>query len=741
MAKYFTVDAKAILTLGRESIKDHTTALVELVKNSYDADAKKVEVQIYVNVPQPYIRIADNGCGMTERQVENNWLRIGYSEKKTHRLTKLKRRKTGVKGIGRLSADRLGSILELRTKAARKVYGLTIDWEDFNREGKELSQILLEEIPQPTINIPRTLKGQASKTGINKGQASKTGTELIIRSPRQMWTKTDIENLSRELSMLISPFKRLKDFQIILNTDVVEGYNGKVESDFQEQAYITLDAKFDGLINVKYTVTIRSDDNSRRQERKQIPLSQFMQKNVIRSSKRRNTKSESSNGVRLSCGPVNLMLLFFPQKSELFDLKQIRKFLNNNHGVRIYRDNIRVKPYGDPQEVEGDWLKLGATFAANPAGARRSSSSIRPKQLVGTVFIGRDTNRKLVDSSSREGLVHGDAFIDLRDFVKRCVREVALYHHEIFVKENPETKSNAAEKVKDLSIRLGEIRMRLRSIAPMLARTAEETTEETVENIGTTLEAIKETLNSLSELENQAAIYRGLASIGIATAVFGHEIQAPISGISGFVNTAKDLLGTNPPQIDEAIEELENALEDADKISGWGSFALLRVRRDKRRPIKVDLGKLTQDIIADLRPTLESLDIDLKINAETLEGKILPMNFESVLINLITNASTACQQVRRQNTGRVIDVAVKKKVEQGIKGVEIVVADSGGGVASDKIDKIWDPLFTTKTGDNIGTGLGLTIVRDVVEEMHGIRKIDRDPNLKGARFTIWLPLQ
>jgi signal transduction histidine kinase len=731
MAKVFTVDARTVLTLGRESIKDHTTALVELVKNSYDADANNVEVEIYVDVPQPYIRVADNGVGMTERQVENNWLRIGYSEKKNQRLTKLKRRKTGEKGIGRLSADRLGSLLELRTKAASKVYGLKIDWEHFSQEGKELGQILLDEIPHPNITIPRALKGQTPKTG----------TELIIRKLRQTWTVDDIENLYHELSMLISPFKRLKDFQIVLNTDAAEGYNGKVESDFQEKAYITLDAKFDGVVNVNYTVTIRSNNDSRKQKKKQFPLSQFIQKNIAQTSRRKKTDGESHDGTRLSCGPVNLMLLFFPQKSELFDLKQIRKFLNNNAGVRIYRDNVRVKPYGDPKEVEGDWLKLGAAFAANPAGARRASSNIRPKQLVGTVFIGRDTNPQLVDSSSREGLVHGDAFNDLRKLVSACVREVAIYHHEIYVEENPKITSNAVERVRDLSARLGEIRKGLRSIAPMLVRTAGETTEETIENIGTTIDAIKETVSSLSELENQSAVYRGLASIGIASAVFGHEIQSPISGISGFVNTAKDLLGTNPPQIAEAIEELENALEDAGKISGWGSFALLRVRRDKRRPIKVDLGKLTQDIIAELRPTLEALDIKLKLNAETLEGKILPMNFESVLINLITNASTACQQVRRQATGRVIDVAVKKKVEHGIKGVEIVVADSGGGVAQDKIDKVWEPLFTTKTGNNVGTGLGLTIVRDVVEEMRGIRKLDRDSNLKGARFTIWLPLQ
>jgi signal transduction histidine kinase len=730
MAKVFTVDARAILTLGRESIKDHTTALVELVKNSYDADATTVEIEIYVNVPQPHIRIADSGNGMTERQVEHNWLRIGYSEKKNERLSKLNRRKTGEKGIGRLSADRLGSILELRTKAAGKIYGLEINWEQFSQEGQDINKILLEEIPRPEIRLPRTIKGQASKTG----------TELIIRTLRQTWTVTDIESLSRELSMLVSPFKRLKDFQITLNTDVAEGYSGKIESDFQEQAYITLDAKFDGVVNVNYTVTIRSDKGDRKQEKKQEPLSQFIPSSPSQTSKRKKTEdaSSASDGARLSCGPVHLILLFFPQKSELFDLSQLRKFLDNNAGVRIYRDNIRVKPYGDPKEVEGDWLKLGATFAANPAGARRKSANIRPKQLVGTVFIGRDANEQLVDSSSREGLVHGDAFNDLRRFVLRCVREVAIYHHEIYVKENPETKSNAVEKVKDLSIRLGDIREGLRSISPMLVRTAEEAAEETIENIEIALDAIKDTVASLSELENQAAVYRGLASIGIATAVFGHEIQAPISGIPGFIILAKDLLGTDPPQIDEAIEELEKALEDVDKISGWGKFALLRIRRDKRRPKKENIEKLTLDIIEELRPTLEALNIDLKLKTEPLDGKILPMNFESVLINLITNASTACRQVKRS---RNIKVNVKKKTDRGVRGVEIVVSDSGPGVAAGNIDRIWEALFTTKTEDNPGTGLGLTIVNDVVEEMRGIRKVDRDPDLKGARFTIWLPLQ
>src|SRR6266487_4928903 len=111
--KHFKVDARAMLTWGRDSIKDHTTAVLELVKNSYDAGAKIVEVSICAT-PQDQskrlIRIADDGVGMTSRQVDRNWLRIGYSEKLKARTARFGRRKTGEKGVGRISADRLGAI-------------------------------------------------------------------------------------------------------------------------------------------------------------------------------------------------------------------------------------------------------------------------------------------------------------------------------------------------------------------------------------------------------------------------------------------------------------------------------------------------------------------------------------------------------------------------------------------------------------------------------------------------------
>ena len=190
MTKRFIIDARTILMFGRESIKDNTTALLELVKNCYDADATIVEVEIYSKSNGNYIRIADDGIGMTEKEVDNNWLRIGYSEKRSKKLSGMKRRKTGEKGIGRISADRLGAILILKTKSTdSNVFGLEINWDDFDTKRKLLSTIPIKVLDKPKINIPK----------IKKLKRNESGTELLIKNLRQKWTKRDVENLRDEL--------------------------------------------------------------------------------------------------------------------------------------------------------------------------------------------------------------------------------------------------------------------------------------------------------------------------------------------------------------------------------------------------------------------------------------------------------------------------------------------------------------------------------------------------------------
>lgn len=727
MEKRFSVDARTILTLGRDSIKDHTTALLELVKNSYDADAEKVLIDIFCLSPEKYIRVADNGCGMTEEEVDAYWLRIGYSEKRINKITSSKRRKTGEKGIGRISADRIGAILELRTKAKHnKTFGLEIDWDEFNMEGKDLSSIPIRVLDDPKISIPKSNSGDIN-----------SGTELIIRNLRQRWTKADVENLYNELSILTPPFKEVKDFEIFIKTDVAEGVNGKVKSPFYQTADAELSAEFDG----KHITYLMRDRYSTESEvlKETIDWRQLIQKSGM-------DNGEQSESPRF--GPVKLILLFYPREARSlegtkFRLADLREFLDKNAGIKIYRDNIRVKPYGNPKEPEGDWLGLAERKTREPAGISRPTWRVAANQIVGAVFVSRDNNPNLVDSSSREGLIQGEAFSELRSFVFGCLRLLETYRHQRFVEKEStiERKVSPTEEVRSLEKELTLLKKDLSSVRVQIPRTSQKPIIRTLDQVSAVSEKIKETQKTLGELVSQSRVLRGLATIGIASAVFGHETQSSISEFISATYAASSLLKGKTPKVDLAIDELNKAEKYANQVSAWGAFALARIHRDKRRRRKVDIKKLIEETVKEIEPVFKAANIFIdKTNLKDTAGRTFGMDVESILLNLMTNAYTACQQVNRE---RIIAVALQGKAVNKIDGFELTVADTGPGIDSKFKEMIWQPLFTTKVdreGKEIGTGLGLTIVQSIVEELSGTKKVDSHPKLKGARFTVWIPL-
>ena len=237
---------------------------------------------------------------------------------------------------------------------------------------------------------------------------------------------------------------------------------------------------------------------------------------------------------------------------------------------------------------------------------------------------------------------------------------------------------------------------------------------------------------------SQAGVLRGVASVGIATSVFGHEIQSAIAAFRASGYTARDLAreGSNEAMI---VDELTKALEHAEHVHAWGSFALRRVRRDKRRRRKLDLARTVLGIIDDLQRAYDAASIDLQHRLEEANIRSFEMDMESVTMNLLTNAYVACQQSRRP---RKILVQVQVESHDEREGVLLSVSDSGPGVPKPFLEKVWQPLFTTRKGPKgteVGTGLGLAIVDSIVNESGGYRRISRDKQLRGARFDIWFP--
>lgn len=729
----FSIDAKTLIHLGRDSIKDHTTALLELVKNSYDADAFKVDVEVLSKGEKKQIRVADNGFGMTKEQLINFWLKIGFSNKRKSKVSELGRRKTGEKGIGRISTDRLGANLELISKTQKDgIIGLKVNWDDFDSDDKDVFDIDVEIISPDSINIPD-----------KEGEESVSGTEIKITNLRQVWSRLNIENLYYELSALTPPFKEIKDFSIELNNDIAPEYSKPVNVEFFKAAEIELSTVFDGTDDVYFSI---KDKYSKKEIVDTITLHQFYSK----------IKFDDISDNSLKCGPVEVKLLFFIREGASvlgtdFKLGDLKDFLDNNNGVKIYRDSIAVKPYGFPKAQLGyDWLGLGDRKSKSPSGAGRSDYVVSPYQLVGAVFITRDNNLELMDSAAREGFVESEGFFDMKDFVMASIRLLESHRSSIFPIIEKTKKQKAitpgqreAEKIQG---QLFSVKDDLNTIKEEI-----ETNEESVKPVSflkpivrtiSKIDAISEDVDStISDLLAWQRVLSGLATMGISSAVFGHETEGSITQFQGSANTAFKYLKKIPPNVEKAIFELEKSVKHSKKVAAWGAYALTRVQKEKRSKRRVQIFNTLESVVKELKPAFEASSIEIKVNGANLYARTYQMDIESILVNLLTNAYTATLLSKRARKV-IVDVNLEDKNEQ--KGFYFSVSDTGPGVAKLFAKKIFEPLFSTKTiGSNesksVGTGLGLTIIKSIVDELSGEISVDSDPNLKGAIFKIWLP--
>ncbi len=733
----FYIDAKTLIHLGRDSIKDHSTALLELVKNSYDADATKVDIEIFSET-KDLIRVADNGFGMTEDELKNSWLRIGYSGKRVSTKSKLGRRKTGEKGIGRISTDRLGSKLVLRTKSKNdKLIGLKVNWDDFDVEGKSLSDIRVEIFEPSSINLP-----------IKDGKPSSVGTEILIENQRQPWSKLNIENLHQELSALTPPFEDVEDFQISLTNDIYPLPSEEINSNYLDASEIKIEAFYPGEgSEIIYTYW---DKYNEKEIIEKIEWSNLLTKTGIGSN------LHSQNKIR--SGSMTIKLYFFLRESASvkdfdFNLTKLREFLDNNAGIKIYRDRIVVKPYGFPSSQFGyDWLGLADRKAKDPAGIGRSANySVTPNQLVGAVFIARDSNIELADSAAREGLVESEAFYDLKSLVMGTINMLESYRTKLVPKINEAKRKsrNKESRTEQIIKALNSIEKDLYSINLEIQDNdgvelhLKERVQKNVNELSGTTDKVEKTL---TELLNWNRTLSGLATIGISSAVFGHETEGSITQLKGSVMAARLALARKKPDVDEALNEISKAVKSSKRVAAWGAYALTRVQREKRSRKNVNIGKIIKSVINELEPAYRAASIQINTRIKDIYTYTFQMDIETVFINLMTNAYTAATQKSGKRTINIQlveeDLKEPKKLKEN--GYALYVSDSGPGVSKEFEHRLFEPLFSTKVNPtqgskSIGTGLGLTVVNSIIQDLNGTISFDKDPELKGARFKIWLP--
>lgn len=743
----FSVSARVAMQLGRESISSSVTAILELVKNAYDADAEHVQVRFQdLNGPNASIVIEDDGIGMNKTDLLQSWMVIGSSHKsKTPTSSKKGRVMTGEKGLGRLGLDRLCRVTRIQTKTedSTNALELEIDWSRYEGNEQRLESVKHQLYSLSTLDFDPLLRTP---------RAVPRGTRLILEGLRDKWTEDTLVALRKDLSLLLSPFAGPKDFAVSVDSGmgwssvdgpvivpkfVLNAATWKVVAKISEAGAVTL------------SMTSKLHDDA-------YHIAATPWKDFIKGA-----------DDFPACGPLRFEFYYFPRNPVTLDeqtlgLGDLNTFINSNQGIRIYRDRFRVKPYGDP-DGRGDWLRLSYRKLQSPAAVSRIGDwRLAYNQVIGAVFIERDKNLNLSDQTNREGLVEGTGFRDLRSFAQRVVSYFELRHSEFFVKgrNNPTATEEAKKEAENLARASLEAMERLTKAIEHLpapepgsdtkpiaalrsamteARAALLSSQEAVRDSEKRAEA---QLDQAKEEKNTMA---NLASLGILNVAFGHETLGLTDTAAKNAQWLQDTIVENaillaPDYREDALRSLADLASCTLKIETFARFSLVTISPAKRRRRRFSLSALVTDVFETFKDSLaeRNIKVQLKLpSADNIHIRAYPSDWDSVLVNLIINAVWAMSETHRDK--RIIRVTVASKDKEAI----ITFEDSGRGLEAGTERQIFLPTFSTKRdekGDTIGTGMGLTILRSCVEENSGGTVTARAKGtLGGAAFEIRVP--
>ena len=407
----------------------------------------------------------------------------------------------------------------------------------------------------------------------------------------------------------------------------------------------------------------------------------------------------------------------------------------------MFRDNFRVRPYGETKDVAFDWLGLGNRKTQSPNGVAKKEGGYRvePENVAGAIKISRLTNVNFEDRSSREGLQENKTFQIFKTLIANIInvfeidrayiaREMQEYDSERFFDERSrEEAETIAKRV------LNESRAR-RVAEGQSGAGASETPEDPKDTQLAIIAELNEKKDEeIEKLKEEQKVLRGLASSGIVLASFSHDLSKLNNVLNSRVDKIKNLFSQKVLETEYADTEerknpyiqLEKMRKQDVKLQNWLNFSLGATRKDKRKRKQLFLKKYFGDFGIDWGTVLENRGIELDTSKiEDIDLRVFEIDFDSMFNNLLVNSIDAFNG-SRINRKRQIGISVATNTRE----IVIDYHDNGPGLSPDieKPESIFEPLYTTKrnafTGEEEGTGLGMWLVKSIVEENDGTVKL------------------
>ncbi len=771
MAKvHFKVSARAGKLLGRENFSNPEGAIIELVKNSYDADA--INCFVFFDIPTKKIKnadgrdlevpikeksivyIIDNGEGMTDEVINNHWMQIGTGNKEIKSISDDKRTKTGAKGIGRFALDRLGFETEMWTlskKSKNKIGSFwKMDWNQFDESEKAISQINAD-LELIELDLKATIKELTANNPVVSQVINnirfENGTILRISNLKDDWFNEETESVFKSLEALIPPKELNIPFEVYFKHFQQPNQFGKVETAFFNDFDYKLKASYSAENYVVDFEITRNELDLKLLERKfKSVFSGQKEPYDLRTIKEKTFKYsksidkilkwklDSNNKVLLKeVGSFELTfyyLKFANSLKEGYPYKKInaaerRAVLNKFGGVKVYRDSFRVRPYGDPTN---DWLRLGGRVAQSPAGAgqRIGDWRVRPEQTAGIITISRKTNPLLVDKSDRGALQENSAFETFKAIIVSIIHEFEVDRTKVL---NPIYKFHKQEQ---RDKREADIEARATILANKIIEDKRKIEEDTYgSNAKTDLfkeqieeeerkkfeKTISESLKKIAEDQEQnfneeLVQVRALASLGLIVSSFAHELHE-LKNNSVVIKYLKSIYEALVPievkkskDYQEGLDYLNIIQNDRSKIIHWIEYSLNSIKKDKRKRKYISFSAYLKTLKHDWRKILDERSISFAISDHTDNKNYDFRGFEMDLNTVFGNLINNSIDSFKA-LNVVTEKAIKLTVELKDSQIEFVYSDNGVGL-SDVFENVDDIFlpFTTSKKNRKGENIG-----------------------------------
>lgn len=735
--------------------------------------------------------IIDNGCGMTASAIENSWMVIGTDTKELNGKSEGGRVVTGAKGIGRFALDRLGGRCELFSapKGRGETTHWLVDWSDFEGEGKIIDDVVASltsesrEIADIYIEngIVDLLPRHAPSSNDSKYGSSlnfDTGTAIKISVLHDVWDARDCTKLKATLESLLPPMDR-GGFNIFLYDQRQPDRSGWIENFPPDQFDYRLKAQVAATGNVEITINRHEIDVARISpttftlptmkaspfQKSDFEKGEFSYSRTL--EELLSPESPERLADLLAIGPFDFTLYFlklanptkdnllrYPQKA--FDVGKRKLWLKNSGGIRLYRDNFRVRPYGEPNTQGSDWLLLGQRVASNPAAVSRRGWRVPPQQVAGTINLSKEHNPLLADQSNREGIMNERVFSAFRSIIIALIGEFEndrSYIYESFDKAYKIDNEDETKLAKGSIIAQNVLKDASQSPNSQLKSTPTDLPNPDDNDKVALAEAFSVSERRQIEQQEEIQTLRGMATLGTVLISFTHElkqIKANMGSRQLRMENALDRVVDRTklleiPEFASPYSILERWGREDAKVSRWVDFALTSVAPKKRRRISINLNDYFLEFCTYWQEHLASKSVALKFLPDKNWRPIMvahEIDLDSIFYNLVINSIDAFT-LPAASKNREIFISVEC-TEDG--NATIIYRDNGPGLSShfkrpDDIFGFGASSKTNRTENEVaGTGIGMWLLKSIVDDYRGQLDILTRIGELGFGLSVVLPV-